>query len=203
MYKAVDVYFEKRKSRHYVGRLTRQGKKFVFEYDDRYRYSERPLELGPDISIVKKRHTSKTLFPTFADRIPLRENPAYPDYCKDVGISPDEKDPIVLLSTLGQKGPSSFVLAPAPAEPSFGAEDLKKFRKDLKLSIRDFALLFDLSAASVYRVENKKSSGKSVLKKIELYYNSPRNGLLALKERGALLHEKKTDYLIEFFHKSK
>ena len=101
---AVDVYFEKHISRVYVGQLKYEKKKFVFNYDDTYLYSERAMAIGPDLPCTQKRHASKKLFMSFEDRIPSRQNPAYPEYCQMTGISSEEKDPLVLLATIGQKG---------------------------------------------------------------------------------------------------
>ena len=83
---AVDVYLEKRKTREYVGRLSREGKKFIFIYNDSYLYKGRAIPLGPDLPLTKKKFISETLFPSFEDRIPSKRNPAYPEYCKMVGI---------------------------------------------------------------------------------------------------------------------
>ena len=92
MYKAVDVYLEKRGTRHYVGRLSKSNRHFVFEYDEAYRYSDNPLPIGPDLPIDKKTHSSLKLFPSFEDRIPSKQNPAYKEYCQSVGISSSEKN---------------------------------------------------------------------------------------------------------------
>ncbi len=158
MSKAIDVYLERRKTRQYVGRLSRRGKSFIFEYDRAYLYSENPVSIGPDLPLGKTQPVSSTLFPSFADRIPSRQNPAYEEYCQAVGISPLEKNPFVLLGTLGKKSPvTPFVCALVREQKEFSAEDLRLFRKNLGLSIREFALLFDVSQASIYRTENNTS----------------------------------------------
>ena len=75
--------------------------------------------------LEKARHTSSVLFPSFADRIPSQKNPAYKEYCQDVGISPFEKDAFVLLSTLGKKSPiTPFVCVLVQEEQDFSAKDL-------------------------------------------------------------------------------
>ena len=165
---AVDVYFEKYTSRQYVGRLMYKKNQFIFCYDDAYLYSGKAIALGPDLPCIKKEHKSNKLFISFEDRIPSKHNPAYKEYCQMTGISPEEKDPLVLLSTIGQKGPSSFVFVPV-YDDEFTKEDLKKFRKSLNLSIRDFAKLFDFAPATIHRIEQGKSSGKDTLKRVALY----------------------------------
>ena len=222
MSKALDIYLERRKTRRYVGRLSRKKGKFVFEYDGTYLYSENPLAIGPDLPLGKARHTSSVLFPSFADRIPSQKNPAYKEYCQDVGISPFEKDAFVLLSTFGKKSPiTPFVYELVQESPTgFSAEDLnprdfKKsvalggfstskvgmkqensnkiriFRKDLGLSIREFASVFDVSQASIYRIENNKTTGRDTLKKLALYFQYPKMALDKVQNSPALNERKK------------
>lgn len=202
MYKAVDVYLERTSARQYVGRLSKIGGKFVFEYSEDYRYRGNAMPFGPDLPISKRKHFSLKLFPSFADRIPSRENPAYKEYCQSVGISPLEKNPFVLLIKLGRKGPCSFILAPVSEESDFSKEDLKQFRKDLNLSIREFAELFDVSSAAIYRIENNKSSGKNVLKRIKIYFNSPEKALAKIEHTGHKINDKKRSF-VQIFLKSK
>ena len=202
MYKAVDVYLERTSARQYVGRLKKAGGKFIFEYSETYQYSENALSFGPDLPINKKTHFSLKLFPSFADRIPSRENPAYEEYCRSAGISPSEKNPFVLLAKLGRKGPSSFILAPVFEEANFSREDLKQFRKDLNLSIREFAELFDVSSATVYRIENNKSSGKNVLKRIKIYFDFPEKALAKIEHTGHKINDEKKHF-VQAFLKSK
>ena len=199
MYKAIDVYLQKTKARQYVGRLSKVKRHFVFEYDEGYWYSGHPLPFGPDLPISKQRHSSVRLFPSFEDRIPSKKNPAYREYCQSVGISPSEKNPFVLLAKLGRKGPSSFIIAPVWEKPSFSNEDLKKFRKDLNLSMKEFSDLFDVSTASIYRIENHKMSGTQVLKKISVYYNFPKTALDKLKYTGHKINDQKRQFVCNFF----
>ena len=199
MYKAIDVYLQKTKARQYVGRLSKVKRHFVFEYDEGYWYSDHPLPFGPDLPISKQRHSSVRLFPSFEDRIPSKKNPAYKEYCQSVGISPSEKNPFVLLAKLGRKGPSSFIIAPVWEKPSFSHEDLKKFRKDLNLSMKEFSDLFDVSTASIYRIENHKMSGTQVLKKISVYYNFPKTALDKLKYTGHKINDQKRQFVCNFF----
>ena len=120
MPKALDIYLERQKTRHYVGRLSWYNKKFIFEYNTAYIYSESSIAIGPDLPLKKARHVSLKLFPSFLDRIPSRQNPAYKEYCQLVGISPLEQNIFVLLSTLGKKSPiTPFVCEPAREQKSF------------------------------------------------------------------------------------
>ena len=199
MYKAIDIYLEKRKTRQYVGRLRKEKGKFVFQYDESYLYIDNPIPIGPDLPLHQQKHTSLKLFPSFVDRIPLKKNPAYKEYCRSVGISPSETNLLVLLATLGKKGPSSFVCVPVIEGQVFSSEQLKQFRKDLKLSIREFSDLFDVSAATVYRIENSKTSGKDTLKRIQIYFQSPQTALDKIKITGVKLNEQKKNFVENFF----
>ena len=199
MYKAIDIYLEKRKTRQYVGRLQKEKGKFVFQYDKSYLYIDNPIPMGPDLPLDQQKHTSLKLFPSFADRIPLKKNPAYKEYCRSVGISPSETNILVLLATLGKKGPSSFICVPVIEGQVFSSEQLKQFRKDLKLSIREFSDLFDVSAATVYRIENSKTSGKDTLKRIQIYFQSPQIALNKIKITGVRINENKRNFVEDFF----
>lgn len=152
---AVDVFLKKRKTREYVGQLSKENSFYIFTYDNLYLYADRSIPLGPDLPLTKKKFKSKNLFPSFLDRIPSKQNPAYNEYCKMVGISPSEKNTLVLLSTLGQKGPSSFIFSPAPTS-AITHEDVINYRKSLKLTIREFSELFEFSPATIIRIEKKQ-----------------------------------------------
>ncbi len=199
MYKAIDVYLERRKSRQYVGQLYKEKRKFVFQYDDSYLYADNPIPLGPDLSLNQQKHISLKLFPSFEDRIPSKKNPAYEKYCRDVGINSSEKNPLTLLAKLGQKGPSSFVCVPIIEDQEFSRGDLKQFRKELKLSIREFSDLFDISSSTIYRIENNKTSGKDTLKKIAVYFKSPKTALEQIKITGVKINEHKRHVVESFF----
>lgn len=194
---AVDVYFERYTSREYVGRLVYRKDQFTFSYDDLYLYDDRAIALGPDLPCDRKEHRSKKLFISFEDRIPSRQNPAYKEYCEMTGISVKEKDPLVLLSTLGQKGPSSFIFVPVYND-EFTKEDLKAFRKSLRLSIRSFAKLFDFSPVTIHRIESGKSSGKDALKRVELYSLFPQVALYEVDRFGHRIGSKASEYVKEF-----
>jgi HipA-like protein len=189
----VDVYFEKRKIREYVGRLRFVDKKFIFIYDDVYLYKERSISLGPDLPLTAKKFTAKVLFPSFADRIPSVENPAYNEYCKMVGIDPNEKNPLILLSTLGRKGPSSFIFIPY-YENIITKEDVINFRSSLNLTIREFSKIFDFSFASINRIETGLASGKDVLKRLEIYISFPKVALYELQKNGPKIKDEKRKF---------
>jgi HipA-like protein len=186
----VEVYLERRKTRELVGVLKRENKTYIFKYHLPYVYGKSSIPLGPDLELREREHKSRKLFPTFEDRIPSRRNAAYEEYCSAVGITSDEDDELVLVATLGQKGPSSFVFAPAYNDEFTGAE-LYSFRRKLDLSLREFGDIFDVSPATLTRIENNKSSGREVLKRVEIYIKFPDVALFELKRNGHKIKEDK------------
>jgi HipA-like protein len=188
--KGVHVFLEKKKSRISVGILKKNGNKFDFEYDKNYLRRKDVIPLGPELPLTKRFFQSDVLFVPFSDRIPSRENPAYVDYCKATGIAVDETDPIILLTTIAHRGPSSFIFEPL-YEDEFTGDDLLAFRKSLGLSVIEFAACFDFSPAAITRVERKQSSGREVLKRAEIYARYPKVALDQIRSRGGILHSSK------------
>lgn len=196
---AVDVFLERRKSRERVGRLTRarvEGKPlFEFKYSEDYLLKGRGIPLGPEFPLTQVKFQSKKLFPSFEDRIPSRENPAYEDYCRQVGISSDETNPMVLLSTLGRKGPSSFVFEGVKQE-SNAAHNVAEYRQRLGLTIREFASIFGASAASIQKLEHGKSAGRELTKRLSIYMIFPEVALWEAMNNRAKIHDEKYQALM-------
>ena len=186
----VRVFLERRTRRQYVGLLTRQGAEFVFEYERAYLKARDIIPLGPEMPLTRPTYRSAQLFIPFLDRIPSRENPAYDEYCKATGISPEETDPLILLSTIAHRGPSSLIFEPFYHE-GFPAEELLAFRKRLGLTVRDFAACFDFSPSAITRVELGQVSGREVLKRAEIYVKFPAVALFQLERRAGGLHTNK------------
>lgn len=199
---AVQIYLERKKSRIFVGKLWRelinQKLQFILEYDNKYLDNKYAISLGPELPLTKQIYYSSKLFPSFLDRIPSKENPAYKDYCQMMGIDESEEDSLILLSTIGKRGPSSFVFEPQYKD-NFTADDLKKYREKLGLTMRDFSYLFGVSFAHLQRIESKKISGKEILHRIEIYKTFPEVALYELLRHGSKLHSKKIRHLLEFF----
>ena len=196
---AVDIFLELRKTRIYVGRLEDCKKnsihEYIFQYDHKYIYAKTAIPLGPDIPLTKKTHRSQILFKSLNDRIPSPKNPSYREYCETMGILPKERNQIVLLATIGRRGPSSFVFEPVYKD-EYGPEDVKKFRLQLGLTLREFALIFDFSNKTIQSIEANKGTGKDALKRIALYDRFPEVALYeAAKNAGALHENKKQPFL--------
>jgi HipA-like protein len=182
----VDVFLEKRKTRIHVGCLKKEKELFVFIYNKHYLHARNIIPLGPEFPLTKKQFKSKSLFASFEDRIPSKKNPAYTEYCEAMNIDPKEDNPLVLLSTIGKRGPSSFVFEPI-YERLFSVQDVLDFRKLLKFTTREFSYVFEISQASLNALERKRYSGKDLLKRLEIIVRFPSVAFYFLKINGGIL----------------
>lgn len=166
----VDIFLEKRKTRLYVGTLIRKSGKLVFTYDEHYFKAKNVIPLGPEFPLTQKEFIAESLFPSFVDRIPSVQNPAYPEYCLAMGVDPKERDSIILLSTIGRKGPSSFIFYPI-FDRKLAAKDVIKFRESLGLTTREFSAVFEFSQSSLNALERNRILGSEILKRLEIILN--------------------------------
>lgn len=190
------VFSESRKRRIFVGTLNwdKIKNQFEFKYDPKYAKSKKAIPIGKELDLFKKSHISKgKLFPSFADRIPSRDNPAYEDYCKSQGISVDEENPIILLVAIGRRGPSTFIFEPV-FKNDFSYLDVKKFREDVGLSINDFSLAFDINPPTLQRLESGKKADLGTIRRIQIYLSFPKVALWQIEMNTGKLHA-------EVFHK--
>ncbi len=198
----IHVVLEGRASNQSAGKLTITEEGFRFEYQESYLRSKTSIPLGPEMPLTRKIYHSKNLFRPFQERIPSSKNPAYPDYCKSAGIDVNEANPLILLSTIASRGPSFFLFKPLYAE-HFSGKNLKKFRQDLGLSVREFALCFDFSHPGITRVETGASGGREILKRAEIYFSYPQVALDQLRRREGYLYHKKVAKAREWLIKLK
>jgi HipA-like protein len=185
----VDAYLEKRKTRQFVGTLSfdKRSGYYLFVYDPEYLLSDNSIPLGPELPLTKKNFKSKKLFLTFIDRIPSKDNPAYQDYCNLMGISVDEEDILILLATIGKRGPSSFMFEPRYLR-DFDHFTLKNYRTNLGMTTREFASCFEIKQSQLVNIEQGKVAGKELLKRMEIYYNFPQDALYQVLLNGGMLH---------------
>lgn len=186
----VDIFLEKRRTRLHVGILKRENAKLVFTYDENYFKAKNIIPLGPEFPLTQREFSSEKLFPSLEDRIPSLQNPAYPEYCSAMGIDLKERDPIILLPTIGRKGPSSFIFYPI-FERKVTTEDVIKFRESLGLTTREFSAIFEFSQSSLNALERNRILGSEILKRLEIILNFPNVALdFLLVNGGHLIHEK-------------
>lgn len=186
----VDIFLEKRKTRVHVGILKRVNAKFIFAYDENYFKAKNVIPLGPEFPLTQREFSKEKLFSSLEDRIPSLQNPAYPEYCLAMGIDPEERDPMILLSTIGRKGPSSFIFYPI-FERKLTAEDVIKYRESLGLTTREFSAIFEFSQSSLNALERNRILGSEILKRLEIILKFPAVALnFLLINGGYLIHEK-------------
>lgn len=186
----VNIFLEKRRTRLHVGILKREKAKLVFTYDENYFKAKNIIPLGPEFPLTQREFSTEKLFPSFEVRIPSLQNPAYPEYCSAMGIDLKERDPIILLSTIGRKGPSSFIFYPI-FERKVTTEDVIKFRESLGLTTREFSAVFEFSQSSLNALERNRILGSEILKRLEIILKFPDVALdFLLVNGGHLIHEK-------------
>ncbi len=201
----IEVYLESRKRRVFVGELSynKDRDQYQFNYDPKYTKLPKAIPIGPDLSLFKKIHRSEKgkLFPSFADRIPSRSNPAYEEYCQSQGISANERNLIVLLGTIGRRGPSSFVFEPVVIN-DFTFADILRFRKATRLSRHEMAMAFDLNEPTLQRVETGKSTDLNTMKRIQIYLEFSEVALWQLEVAGHRISNETLERLKDYFHRS-
>jgi HipA-like protein len=185
----INIFSQTALNRTFVGVLYRKNNTYYLEYDKQYRQQNNAVALGPELELWKEKHSSNNIFPSIADRIPSKQNPAYKDYCRQWGISEDEKDVFKLLTTIGRRGPSTFVFEMAPKD--YSPESVKGLRNKLGLTQREFALLFDITQTTLSKIESGKSAYSTILVLIQLCEEVPDALSWLLKIRGQYIHDVK------------
>ncbi len=202
----LQIFHEGRKRRVFVGELIYDKKQDRYEliYDKNYTRSKSAIPIGPDLDLFKLNHVSGKgkLFSSFLDRIPDKSNPAYKDYCKTQKISLDEKDPIILLGTIGKRGPSSFIFEFVYSS-EFNSCDIVKLREQLQISQHDFSEAFDISKTTLQRIEAEKSYDLNTLKRIQILLEFPEVALWQLKQTGSRVHKDVLNKLIRYYEKNR
>ena len=199
----LNIFHEGRKRRIFVGELIYSKEQEIYEliYDESYAYSDTAIPLGPELDLFKLNHRSEKgkLFKSLLDRIPSKKNPAYKDYCASQGISPDEQNPIILLGSIGKRGPSSFIFEPIYYS-SFTKDDIKKLRYEIGLTQHDLSNVLDISIATLARIETGTSHDTNTIKRIEIFFKFPDVALWQLKQTGGWLHNEVLTKLINYFN---
>ena len=202
----LQIFHEGRKRRVFVGELIydKEHDRYELIYDKNYTHSKSAIPIGPDLDLFKLNHVSEKgkLFASLLDRIPDKSNPAYKDYCKTQKISLDEKNPIILLGTIGKRGPSSFVFEFVYSS-AFNPCDIVKSREQLEISQHDFSEAFDISKTTLQRIEAEKSYDLNTLKRIQILLEFPEVALWQLKQTGSRVHKDVLNKLIQYFEKDR
>jgi len=198
----LQIFHEGRKRRSFVGELTYNDaiKRYELVYDKKYARSKNAIPIGAELSLFKLHHKSEKnkLFSSLEDRIPDKSNPAYKDYCKSQGISPSEKNPIILLGTIGKRGPSSFIFE-SVYHIHFDPNEITKLREQLDISQHDLAQAFEIKKSTLQRIESGVSQEFNTLKRIQILLRFPEVALWQLKQSGGKIHSQVLNKLIKYF----
>jgi len=187
----VNIFSQTKESRILVGRLWKENEYYCFQYNPAYLKQKTSIPLGPELPKYKTGiFRSKEFFPSFFERVPSRQNPEYVNYARQWNISPEEKDPLVLISTIGNRGPSSFIFRKAEDFLVTGMQ-IKEFREKLGLSLREFAVFIDIDHATLLKTEKGLFSSKLILRLCTILINVPQALEYQLQIRGQFLHDNK------------
>lgn len=196
------IFHESKKRRTFVGELhyNTQTDTYELNYNKNYTLSKNAIPLSPELNLFKLQHQSEKgkLFPAFIDRIPDKSNPAYNDYCRAEGVSPEEVNPIILLGTIGKRGPSSFVFEPV-YHTDFDPSAIKAIRSQLNITQHDFALALDINIRTLQRIESGISQDISTLKHIQILLSFPDVARWQLKKTGGKVHKDILNKLMSYF----
>lgn len=196
------IFHELKKRRIYVGELIYDVKLNVYKllYDRQYANSKSAIPLDLDLTLDKLIHVSKKgqLFAALLDRIPERANPAYADYCHAQNISVAEQNPIILLGSIGRKGPSTFVFE-AVYKDNFSIADIIKLRRELNITQHDLAKAFSIKNVTLQRMESGISNDENTIKLLQIYFNFPQVALWQLLQTGGNIHSTVLAMLIKYF----
>jgi len=185
----LEVFHEGRRRRQLVGTLTYHPKttRYSFTYDAKYLRQKNAVPLGPELPLTKPSYQSKAkqLFSSLMDRIPSKENPAYIDYCKAAGIDPGEENTVRLLTSVGRRGPSTFIFEPVyKFDRDALISALKEFRQRLDISLWELARAFDVPYLTMQRIEASKSKDELTMRLIYCYLMFPDTAIWQLKISG-------------------
>ena len=198
----LNIFHEGRKRRVFVAKLIHNVEESLYEliYNESYVYSDTAIPLGAELDLFNLHHRSEKgkMFPSFIDRIPSRENPAYEDYCAQQGIESDEENLIVLLGTIGKRGPSSFIFE-LIYESNFTINMIKQRREKIGVTQHDLATALNISLVTLARLETGKSNDLSTLRKIEVFFTFPEVAMWQLKQTRGWLHSDALRKFIQFF----
>ena len=103
---------------------------------------------------------------------------------------------MVLLATLGRRGPSSFIFEGVRPE-SDTATNVAEYRQKLGLTIREFAAIFSASAASIQKLEHGRGVGGELIKRLSIYMTFPEIAAWEAVNNRAKIHDNKYQVLLK------
>jgi HipA-like protein len=199
----LEVFHEGRRRRQLVGTLTYSPRttRYTFTYDGKYLRQKSAVPLGPEMPLTMPAHHSKPkqLFPSLNDRIPSKENPAYPEYCEAAGIGPSETNTIRLLTGIGRRGPSTFIFEPVYTfDQDALIAELKEFRQKLGISLWEVAAALDVPYLTMQRIEAGKSKDTLTMRLLYCYLAFPETARWQLRISGRYVNRETVEKILNF-----
>jgi HipA-like protein len=191
------VFSDEPRGRVFVGELERIKDEYSFTYDKDYMARSTATELGPDLPFSCGAIRSQKFFESLRDLLPDRNNPAYEEYCRSVGIGVEEKDPMVLITHFGG-GPSRFVFEAAPDDAPPTGNQVVEFRESLGLSQRQFASLLDIPFATLQAMEKDTADVSTARNLVMIFIENPSALWKIIQRRGIYLSRPQADGVRKF-----
>ncbi|WP_148340235.1 helix-turn-helix domain-containing protein [Aquicella siphonis] len=105
---------------------------------------------------------------------------------------------MILLGTIGKRGPSSFIFEPV-YRSHFDPSEITKLRIELGISQHDLAKTFEIKKSTLQRIEAGASREFNTLKRVQILFEFPEVALWQLKQSGGDIHSKVLNKLIQYF----
>lgn len=191
------IFSDESRGRVFVGLLERTNEGYTFVYDKDYMARSTATPLGPDLPFSLKPITSKKFFESIIDLLPDRNNPAYEEYCRSVGIAPDEKDPMVLITHFGG-GPSHFAFEAAPDDTVASGNQVVEFRNSLGLSQRQLANFLNIPIATLQAMEKDTADVNVARNLVSIFIENPSALWKVVERRGIYLNPSQREGIRKF-----
>ena len=104
----IGVVYKDAETDKLVATITKSDDGLYFEYDSSWRGNL----IDPSLPLDFKGLLSEWQIEGLIDRVPVKTNPRYKEYCAKWEISPDETDLLTILCTVGHRTASSSVCSP-------------------------------------------------------------------------------------------
>ncbi len=198
----LEIYAETRKQRMFVGTLefNKKQNRYILTYDKKYVVWKNAIPLGPELKLGRKPiySDSKKLFPSLLDRVPSKNNPAYEEYCVSQGISPKERNKIILLGTIGTRGPSTFIFELVPDIDQLVRVEIAKIRKTTGVSISELAKALDLNYATFFKTISGKITDNNAQTILKILMGEPKALQFQIHLNSRKIHRDTFDSLMKY-----
>ncbi len=113
----------------------------------------------------------------------------------------DESNPIILLISIGKRGPSTFIFEPI-YKINFDPLSIRKFRELLQISIHEFSIAFDFNPPTIQRLESGKKYDLGTARRVQIYLEFPKVSLWQIELNSGKIHHETYHKLLAYFKNS-